>query len=72
LVKSVEIVTGGASAAYGSDAVAGVVNFVLDKKYQGIKVLADSGITERATVQITHSAPPSGRPLAAMIAVICC
>ena len=30
LVKSVEIVTGGASAAYGSDAVAGVANFILD------------------------------------------
>jgi len=45
LVKSVEIVTGGASAAYGSDAVAGVVNFILDKKYEGIKVSADSGIT---------------------------
>jgi outer membrane receptor protein involved in Fe transport len=47
LVKSVEIVTGGASAAYGSDAVAGVVNFVLDKEYQGIKLSADNGITER-------------------------
>ena len=45
LVKSVEVVTGGASAAYGSDAVAGVVNFVLDKKYTGLKVAADSGIT---------------------------
>ncbi len=47
LVKSVEIVTGGASAAYGSDAVAGVVNFVLDKTYKGIKIQADSGVTER-------------------------
>ena len=45
LVKSVEIVTGGASAAYGSDAVAGVVNFILDKKYEGLKVSADSGVT---------------------------
>lgn len=45
LVKSVEIVTGGASAAYGSDAVAGVVNFVLDKKYEGLKLSADSGVT---------------------------
>ncbi|WP_231726110.1 MULTISPECIES: TonB-dependent receptor plug domain-containing protein [unclassified Sphingomonas] len=45
LVQSVEIVTGGASAAYGSDAVAGVVNFVLDKKYEGLKVAIDSGIT---------------------------
>jgi outer membrane receptor protein involved in Fe transport len=46
LVKSVEVVTGGASAAYGSDAVAGVVNFVLDKKYDGLKLSADSGITQ--------------------------
>lgn len=45
LVKSVEVVTGGASAAYGSDAVAGVVNFVLDKKFEGFKVSADNGIT---------------------------
>jgi outer membrane receptor protein involved in Fe transport len=46
LVKSIEVVTGGASAAYGSDAVAGVVNFILDKKFEGLKVNADSGITQ--------------------------
>ncbi|MBL0767957.1 TonB-dependent receptor [Sphingopyxis sp. DHUNG17] len=46
LVKSVEIVTGGASAAYGSDAVAGVINYVLDKEYEGLKLEADSGITD--------------------------
>lgn len=46
LVRSVEVVTGGASAAYGSDAVAGVVNFILDNKYEGIKVNADAGVTE--------------------------
>jgi iron complex outermembrane recepter protein len=46
LVKNVEIVTGGASAAYGSDAVAGVANFILDKKYTGIKIDADTGINE--------------------------
>ncbi len=37
LVSRVEVVTGGASAAYGSDAVSGVVNFILDKKFSGIK-----------------------------------
>ena len=37
LVKRVEVVTGGASAVYGSDAVSGVVNFILDKSYNGIK-----------------------------------
>src|SRR6266702_3520792 len=35
LMSRVDIVTGGASAIYGSDAVAGVVNFVLDKKFTG-------------------------------------
>ena len=45
LVKSVEIVTGGASAAYGSDAVAGVANFILDKRFTGLKIAADNGIT---------------------------
>src|SRR5581483_9840016 len=45
LVSRVDIVTGGASAIYGSDAVAGVVNFVLDKKYTGFKFKADGGIS---------------------------
>jgi len=36
LIKRVEVVTGGASAVYGSDALAGVVNFVLDDSFQGI------------------------------------
>jgi len=37
LVKRVDVVTGGASAAWGSDAVAGVVNLVLDKDFEGLK-----------------------------------
>ncbi len=37
LVKRVDVVTGGASAAYGSDAVAGVVNLILDRDYTGLK-----------------------------------
>lgn len=37
LVKRVDIVTGGASAAYGSDAVAGVANFILDTGFRGLK-----------------------------------
>lgn len=45
LVERVEVVTGGASSAYGSDAVSGVVNFVLNKKYEGLKIEADTGIT---------------------------
>lgn len=37
LIKRIEIVSGGASAAYGSDAVSGVVNLFLDNKFSGIK-----------------------------------
>ncbi len=40
LVKNVEILTGGASAVYGSDAMAGVVNFVLDNDYTGFSIEA--------------------------------
>jgi outer membrane receptor protein involved in Fe transport len=37
LVERVDVVTGGASAAYGSDAVAGVVNFILNDRLEGFK-----------------------------------
>jgi iron complex outermembrane receptor protein len=37
LVKRVDVVTGGASASYGSDAVSGVVNFITDTRFKGIK-----------------------------------
>ncbi len=43
LVKRVDVLTGGASSTYGSDAVAGVVNFVLDKRFDGIQLNANYG-----------------------------
>src|SRR5690349_13990299 len=46
LVKNVDIVTGGASAVYGSDAVAGVVNYMLDKNFTGLTVKADYGTSK--------------------------
>jgi outer membrane receptor protein involved in Fe transport len=45
LVSRVDIVTGGASAVYGSDAVTGVVNFVLDKKFTGLKTDVNAGLS---------------------------
>jgi iron complex outermembrane recepter protein len=45
LVSRVDVVTGGASAVYGSDAVTGVVNFILDKKFEGLKFDANAGIS---------------------------
>lgn len=47
LMKRVDIVTGGASAAYGSDAVSGVVNFILDTTMDGIKGEVEGGISSR-------------------------
>lgn len=45
LIKRVDVVTGGASASYGSDAVGGVVNFVTDKRFEGVKAQAEGGVT---------------------------
>lgn len=43
LVKRVDVLTGGASAAYGADAVAGVVNFILDREFKGLKLDLQAG-----------------------------
>ncbi len=46
LIKGVDVVTGGASAAYGSDAVSGVVNIQLDDRFQGLKANLQTGRTQ--------------------------
>ncbi len=45
LIKRVDIVNGGASATYGSDAVGGVVNFITDTRFKGFKANLQGGIT---------------------------
>jgi outer membrane receptor protein involved in Fe transport len=45
LIERVDVVTGGASAAYGSDALSGVVNFVLDTDFTGLKAEVSGGLT---------------------------
>ncbi len=47
LIRSVDIVTGGASAAWGSGAVAGVVNIALDDRLNGIKLGAEATVSSR-------------------------
>tara|TARA_R100000501_G_scaffold13654_5_gene25096 strand:+ start:84944 stop:87352 length:2409 start_codon:yes stop_codon:yes gene_type:complete len=47
LVDQVEVVTGGASAAYGSDAVAGVVNFILKNDLDGLDITAQGGVSQQ-------------------------
>lgn len=46
LMQRVDVITGGASAAYGADALAGVVNFVLDREFEGLKTRVSTGVTE--------------------------
>lgn len=46
LIDRVEVVTGGASAAYGSDAVAGVANFILRKDLDGVRANLQTGISQ--------------------------
>lgn len=46
LLQRVDVVTGGAAASWGSDAVSGVVNFIYDKKFEGFKMNVNGGITD--------------------------
>jgi len=60
LVQRSEVVTGGASAAYGANAVAGVVNLIIDSKLTGVKVEASNGISERGDARQTYFAVAAG------------
>jgi len=46
MIDHVEIITGGASAVYGADAIGGVTNFILKKNYQGAQVDVQDGMTQ--------------------------
>lgn len=46
MIERVDVVTGGASALYGSDAVSGVVNIIMKKKYNGVEVTGQAGISQ--------------------------
>lgn len=60
LVQRVEMVTGGASAAYGSDAVSGVVNFLIDDSYVGTKLTVQGGVSEQSDNEHTRLGIASG------------
>ena len=56
LISRVDVVTGGSSAVYGSDAMAGVVNFVLKNNFEGLSVNASGGISshkDRGTYSVS-------------------
>ena len=49
MVERVEILTGGASAVYGSDAIGGVVNFIMKRNFEGVQFDAQYGSTSTTT-----------------------
>jgi outer membrane receptor protein involved in Fe transport len=46
MIERVDVVTGGASAVYGSDAIAGVVNFIMRKDFEGFQIDAQYGVNQ--------------------------
>ncbi len=69
LVDRIEVVTGGASAAYGSDAIAGVVNFIMKRNFEGIRVDGqydenwhnnNDSFVEGLVRKFNNTSPPTG------------
>ncbi|MDT8399811.1 MAG: TonB-dependent receptor [Pseudomonadales bacterium] len=70
LVKRVDVVTGGASAAYGADALAGVVNFVLDREFEGYRLETSTGVTEKGDGENWQMSFSGGRQLSPRLHLI--
>jgi iron complex outermembrane recepter protein len=64
LIQRVDVVTGGASASWGSDAIAGVVNFITDKKFNGFKADVSYGETTYGDNSTTTAKFAAGTPFA--------
>ena len=63
LVQRVEVVTGGASAVYGSDAVTGVINFVIDRNFNGLKFNSQYGVSTYGDNESWRIGGAAGMPL---------
>lgn len=61
LLSRVDVVTGGASSTYGSEAVAGVVNFVLDHRFTGLQINVNGGETTYHDAKNGHITVAAGR-----------
>jgi len=63
LLERVDVVTGGVSAVYGSDAISGVANFVINRRFNGVLVKAQRGISQRGDDPITDLGAAFGTDL---------
>lgn len=63
-IQNVEVITGGASATYGSDAIAGVVNFKLYHSFDGIRLDAQNGISQLGDARSFQASILAGRKFA--------
>ncbi|HYD13825.1 MAG TPA: TonB-dependent receptor [Allosphingosinicella sp.] len=64
LIERIDVITGGSSAVYGSDAIAGVVNFVLRQDYDGIRLRGQGGISQQGDRGIQFVSLTAGRNFA--------
>src|SRR5690606_4551400 len=62
LIRRTEVVTGGASAAYGSDAITGVTNFIIDDTFEGFSGNLQGGISERGDAENVRASFAGGLP----------
>ncbi|WP_102251707.1 TonB-dependent receptor plug domain-containing protein [Xanthomonas arboricola] len=63
-VERVEVITGGASAVYGADAVAGVVNFILKKNFTGFETRAQTGLADEGNYNRSFASFSAGTDFA--------
>ncbi len=70
LLRTVDVVTGGASAAYGADAIGGVTNFVLDRQFEGFKMNVGTGVTEMGDGQRWNFSAAGGKQIGERLNVI--
>ena len=59
-IDRIEILKDGASAIYGSDAIAGVVNFILRREYTGAEIMAEYGAASGSSAAVTRLAATFG------------
>lgn len=60
LLQRVEVLTGGASSVYGSEAIAGVVNFILNDKFEGVRVRGQGTISDKGDAARQYASVTAG------------